>query len=68
MEMVNIIEGRTFSIIKNYIKSSPCIMYVQYIGECSVHRGDIKSTSGGCSVHRGDILSTSGDVSTLGIP
>ena len=39
---------------------SPCIMCVQYIGGCSVHRGDIMSTSGryheyirGCSVHWG---------------
>ena len=38
-------------------------------GGCSVHRGDIMSTSGGyheyiggCSVHRGDIMSTSGDI------
>ena len=47
-------------------RKSPCIMCVQYIGGCSVHRGDIVSTSGdvqyirgyheymgGCSVHRG---------------
>ena len=46
--------------------SPPCIMCVQYIGGCSVHRGDTMSTSGdvqyigGCSVHRGDIMSTSG--------
>ena len=26
---------------------SPCIMCVQYIGGCSVHRGDTMSTSGG---------------------
>ena len=26
---------------------SPCIMCVQYIGGCSIHRGDIMSTSGG---------------------
>ena len=45
----------------------------EYTGECSVHRGDIMSTSrdvqytggyheyiGGCSAHRGDIMSTSG--------
>ena len=51
------------------------MMCVQYIGgcsvnwECSVHRGDTMSTSGGyheyiggCSVHRGDIMSTSGGV------
>ena len=47
------------------LRSSPCIMYVQYIGGCSVHRG-VFSTSGGvqyiggCSVHRGDTMSTSG--------
>ena len=48
---------------------SPCIMCVQYIGGCSVHRGvfstsrDIMSTSGGyheyiggCSVHRRNIM------------
>ena len=42
------------------LELSPCIMFVQYIGGCSVHRGDIMSTSGGyheyiggCSVHRG---------------
>ena len=40
---------------------------VQYIGGCSVHRGDTMSTSGGyhgyiggCSVHRRDTMSTSG--------
>ena len=45
---------------------------VQYIGGCSVHRGDtmttlgdIMSTSGGCSVHRRDTMSTSGVFSTL---
>ena len=32
---------------------------VQYIGGCSVHRGDIMSTSG-------DIMSTSGDVQYIG--
>ena len=38
-------------------------MCVQYIGGCSVHRGDTMSTSGGyheyiggCSVHRRDIM------------
>ena len=55
-------------------------MCVQYIGGCSVHRGDTMSTSGGyheyiggCSVHRGDIMmnvgdtmSTSGDVQYIG--
>ena len=44
---------------------SPCIMCVQYIGDvqyiggCSVHRGDIMSTLG-------DIMSTSGDVQYIG--
>ena len=37
--------------------SLPCIMCVQYIGGCSVHRGDTMSTLG-------DIMSTSGDFST----
>ena len=50
--------------------------YHEYIGGCSVHRGDIMMNVGGyheyiggCSVHRtdtrvhrGDIMSTSGDV------
>ena len=52
--------------------STPCIMCVQYIRGCSVHRGDIMSTSGGyheyiggCSVHRG-MFSTSGDVQYIG--
>ena len=58
---------------------SPCIMCVQYIGGCSVHRG-VFSTSGGYHeyiggvqyiggipwVHRGDIMSTSGDVQYIG--
>ena len=42
---------------------SPCIMCIQYIGACSVYRGDTMSTSGGyleytggCSVHRRDIM------------
>ena len=46
---------------------------VQYIGGCSVHRGDTMSTSGGyheyiggCSVHRRDTMSTSGDVQYIG--
>ena len=60
---------------------SPCIMCVQYIGGCSVHRGDTMSTSGdimstsggyheyigGCSVHRRDTMSTSGDVQYIGV-
>ena len=34
---------------------------------CSVHRGDIMSTSGDFSVHRGDIMMHVGDImSTLG--
>ena len=33
---------------------SPCIMCVQYIRRCSVHRG--------CSVDQRDTMSTSGDV------
>ena len=55
----------------------PCIMCVQYIRECSVHRG-VFSTSGGyheyiggCSIRQGDIMlnvgdtmCTSGDFST----
>ena len=47
--------------------NSPCIMCVQYIGECSVHRG-VFSTSGeyleyigGCSVHQGDIMMNVGE-------
>ena len=41
----------------------PCIMCVQYIGGCPVHRGDTMSTSRGIPwVHRGDIMSTSGDI------
>ena len=48
--------------LKEEIQYAPCIMCVQYIGGCSVHRG-VFSTSGGyheyiggCSVHRGDIM------------
>ena len=37
---------------------TPCIMCVQYIGGCSVHRG--------CPVHRGDIMSTLGDIQYIG--
>ena len=48
--------------------------YYEYIGGCSVHRGDIMMNVGGyheyiggCSVHRRDTMSTSGDiVSTSG--
>ena len=58
---------------------TPCIMCVQYIGGCSVHRGAFSTSGeyhdyiGGCSVHRrdtmstsGDIMSTSGDVQYIG--
>ena len=40
-----------FGTMDSGIKFSPCIMCVQYIGGCSVHRG---------------VFSTSGDVSTSG--
>ena len=43
--------------------------YHEYIGGCSVHRGDIMMNVGGyheyiggCSVHRRDTVSTSGDI------
>ena len=45
---------------------SPCIMCVQYIGGCSVHRGvfstsgDTMSTSGGTMSTSGGTMSTSG--------
>ena len=42
-------------------KLTPCIMCVQYIGGCSVHRG-VFSTSGGYMSTSGDIMSTSGDI------
>ena len=57
------------------------LICVKYIGGCSVHRGDIMTTSGGyhdyiggyheyiggCSVHRGDIMMNVGDtMSTSG--
>ena len=52
--------GNSFFKVKPVLRQkSPCIMCVQYIGRCSVHRG-VFSTSGGyheyiggCSVHRG---------------
>ena len=49
--------GHFFAQVQGFWKNfpqpkSPCIMCVQYIGGCSVHWG--------CSVHRGDIMSTSG--------
>ena len=37
----------------------PCIMCIQYIGGCSVHRGEPMSTLG-------DIMSTSGGVQYIG--
>ena len=41
--------------------------YHEYIGGCSVHRGEYHEYIGGCSVHRGDTMSTSGDtMSTSG--
>ena len=53
-------------------EGSPCIICVQYIGGCSVHRG-VFSTSRGVQyiegiswVHWGDIMSTSGMFSTSG--
>ena len=46
------------------LQESPCIMCVQYIGGCSVHRGVWIPW-----VHRGDIMSTSGNVQYIrGIP
>ena len=42
-----------------------CIMCVQYIGGCSVHRG-VFSTSGDTMSTSGDIMSTSGDVQYIG--
>ena len=59
---------QTWRLPPGFTWGSPCIMCVQYIGGCSVHRGvfstsgDIMSTSGdvqyigGCSVHRSDIM------------
>ena len=42
-------------------------MCVQYIGRCSLHRGDGGSAHRGIpGVHRGDIMSTSGDVQYIG--
>ena len=47
--------------------------YHEYMGGCSVHRGDTMSTSGGyheyiggCSVH-GGMFSTWGDVQYIGV-
>ena len=40
---------------------SPCIMCVQYIGGCSVHWGDIMSTSRGYHEYIGDIMMNVGD-------
>ena len=59
-----------FSLARPYV--SPCIMCVQYIGGCSVHRGvfstsgDTMSTSGDTMSTSGDIMSTSGDVQYIG--
>ena len=39
----------------------PCIMCVQYIGGCSVHRR-VFSTSGDTMSTSGDTMSTSGDI------
>ena len=54
---------------------TPCIMCVQYIRGCSVHRGVFSTLEGyheyiggyheyigGCSVHRGDIMMHVGDI------
>ena len=46
------------TVVTSAVLFPPCIMYVQYIGGCLVHRG--------CSVHWGDTMSTSGVFSTLG--
>ena len=70
---INFLEIASGDISKLLPNWSPCIMCVQYIGGCSVHRG-VLSTSGeyheyigGISwVHRGDIMSTSGDVQYIG--
>ena len=40
--------------------------YHEYIGRCSVHRGDTMSTSGDIMSTSGDIMSTSGDVQYIG--
>ena len=54
-----------FEAIKVQLES-PCIMCVQYIGGCSVHRG-MFSRLGEYHEYIGDIMSTSGDImSTLG--
>ena len=50
-------------------KKAPCIMSVQYIGGCSVHRGIPWVHQGIPWVHQGDIMSTSGGVQYIrGIP
>ena len=62
-----------FTVVNNYGKfsaqchvgRSPCIMCVQYIGGCSVHRG-VFSTSGDTMSTSGDTMSTSGDVQYIG--
>ena len=45
---------------------SPCVMYLQYPGGCSLHLGDIEYTRGyheytrGCSAQWGDTMTTQG--------
>ena len=69
-------KGTTFIMFSS---QPPCIMCVQYIGGCPVHRGvfstpgDIMSTSrgsheyiGGYHDECGDTMSTSGDVQYIG--
>ena len=58
------IRNNVFGLLQ-FFTYSPCIMCVQYIGGCSVHRG-VFSTSGGYHEYvqyiGGDTMSTSGDV------
>ena len=49
-----------------FVAFTPCIICVQYIGGCSVHRGDTMSTSGDIMSTSRDIMSTSGDVQYIG--
>ena len=46
-------------LFKQSIQETPCIMCVQYIGGCSVHRGR--------SVHRVDTMSTSGHIMSTSV-
>ena len=70
----NLRRGYKLQCCLDSLKSSPCIMCVQYIGGIPwVHRGDTMSTSGGYhehiggySVDRRDTMSTSGDVQYMG--